>query len=97
MKQDEKKKVEDCTKQVLGIGINDCPLWLVKWFSQRAKTQFNDCYWACLSDMKTKTESYEMMTTDKHYVSDSVDCGDEEENTVRTFTGPIKDYDREDE
>lgn len=80
--KDEKKK------KTLGFGVNDAPLWLVKWFTQRAEAQFNDCYWACLADMKTKVEAYEMIAESGRCSADEYEV--DEENTVTTFTGPIR-------
>ena len=91
MTQDEQKVRIKRKHQTLGFGVNDAPLWLVKWFTNRAKEQFNDRYWACLADLKTKAEAYELMVMTAHekQVMAHEDM-DVDENTVVTFTGPIR-------
>ena len=54
----------------------------------RAKEKFNDCYWACLADMKVRVEAFEMLCEETN--SRTVDeYNTDDENTVTTFTGPV--------
>ena len=48
------------TKNKIGFGVNDCPLWLYKEFIDNVESKYNNVYWTKLMDIMCKAEAYDM-------------------------------------
>jgi len=73
-------------KDTLGMGINDCPLWLVKKFTQDAEKRFNDVYWVKLHDLMMKAEAYERLIGEVPGMEQYEQDEDEEDDPAQPLT-----------
>lgn len=86
----EKVKV----RSEFGFGVNNCPLWLFKKFSEDAKARYNDVYWVRLLDLERKAEAYDLfvqagiIVMPEQEQQKSVEKDDTE--GVLTFSGRVK-------
>ena len=78
-------------KTKLGFGINDCPLWLVKAFTEEAKDRFNNQYWVMLNDLYTKAKAFEAFVNfgiiQPQMVEPEIEKDEKDEPVVKTMGG----------
>lgn len=76
----------------VGFGINDCPVWLYRWFTQDVKSHYNDVYWTKLLDVMRKAEAYDQLSMlglvpqQQEEKKENEDVKEE----VTTFTGKVE-------
>jgi len=79
---------------VISFAINDCPLWLYKWFLDD-KARYNDVYWVRLKEIHDILMMQEIMAESPQLEQESKDDKEkkakiQESYLVKTFRGSEK-------